>query len=286
MSTSSSSMSKTLLEWNEKLLTSDFSNIRSWKDMIVEMIDLESKKRIFIPWANRQDHDISDRSPSAEYSNTCAKYIKKYMRLARFSALDSPVCPSRSVGAVIVDSASGELDGSSFVLGIGVNGPPAGIPHCDTDEHYINVLLNDEDVCNHPLLEKYETPEQKLTALTVLRDHNIEKDPKKACPRKLLGYTKPGEKPNLCTCIHAERNAIDNCSTGVKAIGGLRMFCWCGIPCKTCAESIVQNRIETIYCLDQPDEMLYSKEALWILGMGHVRIVLLNESQILDGAME
>ena len=62
------------------------------------------------------------------------KFIKKYLRLAKFISEDQNPCYSRHVGAVIVDPVINK------VVGTGYNGPPKDVPHCDSSEHLKNVV--------------------------------------------------------------------------------------------------------------------------------------------------
>ncbi|MCH8217596.1 MAG: hypothetical protein IH892_12605 [Planctomycetes bacterium] len=62
------------------------------------------------------------------------KFIKKYMRLAQQVGEDSNPCYSRHVGIVIVNPVQNRI------LSIGWNGPPRGVPHCDSFEHLNDIF--------------------------------------------------------------------------------------------------------------------------------------------------
>ncbi len=162
------------------------------------------------------------------------KWIKKYMRFAKIVGEDQNPCYSRQIGCVIVNPLENR------VVGTGYNGPPRKLPHCDTKKH----------------LELYVWPqltdEEKLYACGEISDRSKDEFLEKytgckTCPRRIIG-AKSGYRLELCTCAHAEANAIINSNESLR---GCWMFCWCGRPCSECTKLIINKQIDTVVCLDR-----------------------------------
>lgn len=167
--------------------------------------------------------------------------------MAKFLAEDQPTCLSgRLVGAVIVD------ENFNKVIGTGYNGPPKKLPNCDTKEHYDFVV----------------TPQCKS---------NIKwtSECKGKCPRRMLNIPS-GEQLNLCTCEHAEKNAIYNCN-GKST--NMTMYCWCGVPCQDCTKAIINFGIKKVVCLEK--DIDYSTSSKWMLISAGIELVKFSEQDIL-----
>lgn len=165
------------------------------------------------------------------------KFIKKYMRLAKFISEDQIPCLSRGIGSVIIDPVKNRI------VSTGYNGPVKGAPHHDSYEYLSKVVLphltkDDEKY----IKEKYDIEH------ILFFPHKFENCG--ICPRKLIG-AKSGERMEICQCEHSERNAIYN---AVENLTGYYIFCWCGVPCNDCARAIIQNGISKVYCLDYPEQ--------------------------------
>ncbi len=151
------------------------------------------------------------------------KFVNKYMRLAKQITLDNDSCYSRQIGVVIVDPAKNQIKSTGY------NGPPSGTPHCDSLE----------------FLEEFFWPQ-----LTDAQKWAINKTPAelagcKVCPRRLVG-AKTGELLNLCSCAHAERNAIERCGLDLT---GCSILCYCYVPCLECTKAIIESGIREVYYL-------------------------------------
>lgn len=141
---------------------------------------------------------LEEKSDMSPVSN---KFVAKYMRLCLHISKDNVPCLSRGVGAVIID-----IDRNA-IISVGYNGPPKGLPNCDSPEYVENYLL--------PML----TEQEKERAKTIMGDcwskYQSEFDDSftnficdaKACPRKTLGY-QSGERLELCTCLSYESRVI------------------------------------------------------------------------------
>jgi deoxycytidylate deaminase len=190
------------------------------------------------------------------------KFIRKYMRLAKVIAEDQNPCLSRKVGVVVVDP---ETNG---IVGAGYNGPPENTPHCTDVEFLENFFWpqlsqreimqvlayyrNVKDIDRNPINHSKQICE-------FLSDCN-------KCPRNILGYSS-GQRPELCSCQHAERNALSKLPIPAK---GLTMFCWCGVPCIQCTGSIINAGIKEVHCLKQKD---YQSVARWLFGHGNTSLI-------------
>ena len=169
------------------------------------------------------------------------KFRNLYMGMAEYIANQNTACPSRKVGAVIVDN-------NNKVKGVGYNGPPAGTPHCHS-ACYLKAVIKPrltDDQCESLTLA-YGSVDAALNDCEV----------RGLCPRKFLGY-KSGEATDLCSCQHAESNAILNAACDVS---GCTLFCTCA-PCDKCAGAIINARIA---CVVYPAAVVYSEQALWLL---------------------
>ncbi len=199
--------------------------------------------------------------------------IRRYMRLAHFIGTDDNPCYSRQIGAVITTP-----DGWR-ILGTGYNGPPPGTPHTTHLNYVCNFLwpkLTDEDKA---LLKPQF--EEKYYSVNELSDYNVymllKDNPQ--CPRKLLNIPS-GQRSNLCTCGHAERHAVTNAACDLR---GAVMFCWCGIPCAQCADSIIQAGIKTLHCLNDGE---YDRGVKWLLQQANIIIYEHDRSEFFDESEE
>jgi len=195
------------------------------------------------------------------------KFIKKYMRLAKFVAKDQPVCPSRQVGAVIVDPILNK------VVGTGYNGPPPGTPHTDSRiylEEYLWPLLTNDDIVSIGLM--YKNHDSQEITKTQFIDEFAGKG---KCPRRILNVPS-GRKMNLCTCGHAEVNAIINAA---QNLNGCEMFLWETSPCVPCAHAIIMARISTLHCFKGN---FYANEANWLLEQAKITIHRYSQEWIFD----
>jgi dCMP deaminase len=175
-----------------------------------------------------------------------SKFIRKYMALAKFIGEDQPICYSRAIGAVITNAEG------TRILGTGYNGPPRGVPHCDSPKY---LTLMDK------LIEDWDCEYLRVThGVQCFESFTY----KKICPRRLIG-AKSGERLELCPAQHAERNAITNACCDLT---GALMFCYCPMPCFKCAGAIIQAGITDVYCL--PGH--YDKMSNWLFQQAGVTI--------------
>lgn len=195
-------------------------------------------------------------------------HARKYMRLAKQVGEDNNPCYSRHIGVVIMDPVTGK------VIATGYNGPPRKVPHNDDREYLEDVVW--------PQLTEHE---KKLAVLASVPKCTPPVPPevyegvepcemfcnawqgKKTCPRKLVGAPS-GQRLELCSCAHAETNAIVNASCNLY--GGW-MFAYCGVPCYECTKLICQAHIRRIYCLKWEND--YSFASRWMLRKKGVEVI-------------
>lgn len=187
------------------------------------------------------------------------KFVGKYMRLAKQVGEDKNPCGSRCIGVIIVDCISNKI------VGTGYNGPPRGVPHND-DPEYLKEMV-------WPQLTEVEKQNSKCSNScefsTLLGNSG-------ACPRKVV-KAESGKRLELCSCVHAETNAIINASTNLN---GATMFCWCGIPCVECTKLIINCGIKRIYTLKWPTD--YSYNSRWLLKKAQVETFEESENFYLE----
>ena len=192
------------------------------------------------------------------------------MRLAKVIADDQNPCLSRKVGVVVVDPST------NGIVGAGYNGPPENTPHCTDVEFLKNFFwpqltsYEKEQIYNYileatsrdcgtggrSLLHEAISPD---TACILLSHRN-------QCPRNILGYS-CGKRAELCSCQHAERNALNKLPIPAK---GLVMFCWCGVPCIQCAGSIINAGIQEAHCIKEKD---YHVSSRWLFEHGNTTLI-------------
>ena len=204
------------------------------------------------------------------------KFISKYMKLAKLMATDQNPCLSRNVVVVVVDPSS------NGIVGAGYNGPPENTPHCNDieflknffwpqltthEKHRIFIALGfDMDGFKDDVLSSTNYTNKICTLLSKYNQ----------CPRNVLGYSS-GKRAELCSCQHAERNALNKLPIPAK---GLVMFCWCGVPCIQCAGSIINAGIQEVHCIKEND---YHVSSRWLFEYGNTTLI---EHNVIDLGFE
>lgn len=199
------------------------------------------------------------------------KFIAKYMRQVVFLASDNIPCLSRGVAAIIVDVER------NSIISEGYNGPPKGVPHCDTPEYVENYLIpmmseQDKEIARKKIREKdkifYATEEAFTEELCELICNS------KKCPRQVLDIPS-GERLELCTCAHAEQNAID---VAGQNLFGAAIFVSAGIPCYLCCRDIINSGLKYVFCLgnDYPKADI----SLWMLKNAGLKVFRVNKEWI------
>ena len=192
------------------------------------------------------------------------KFVNKYMRLARQIGEDENPCYSRKIGSVIVDPVSNKI------LGTGYNGPPKDTPHCDTEEYLRDIFWPQLTKSDKEIFLKQSKPgDIDSFKNQVCKDF----DGCKICPRRLVKAVS-GQRTELCSCLHSERNAITNASCNLQ---GAFIFCYCAVPCIQCAGSIINAGIKRVYCLD---EERYHDVSEKLLFKAKVEVVFINKEEL------
>ena len=186
------------------------------------------------------------------------KFIHKYLRIAKFIGEDNNPCLSRSIGVVVVNPHQNRI------VGTGWNGPPKGTPHCDTKEYLTEAFWPQLTEKEKEIAGDEKTFINQNTGCGT-------------CPRRLVG-AKSGDRLNLCSCQHAERNAITNSAESLKDCW---MFCWCGIPCWDCSGAIINAGIDRIYCVDT-GPLDYSLKSRWLLESANIPYHIINPEEVLN----
>lgn len=186
------------------------------------------------------------------------KFCKKWMRLARQVAEDQNPCLSRHIGCVIVNPITNKIKSTGY------NGPPSKTPHPDEPDYLRDIVW--------PQLTEQEIEKAFENITDDWRDISVDTFVKQyahcgKCPRRIVG-AKSGERLELCSCEHGEKNAIYNAS---EELYGCWMFCWCGVPCWDCSKAIINAGLKKVTCLkvDGPD---YSMGSRWLLDHAGVEL--------------
>jgi deoxycytidylate deaminase len=193
---------------------------------------------------------------------------KKWMRIAKtIKEVENP-CYSRAIGVVLVDPDTNTLVSS------GHNGPPVNCPQNDDPDYLAKVvwpqLTADEQSV---ALNKIDAVSDKLAFNSPLNVFTAEYGNCKTCPRKHIDAPS-GKRLELCSCAHAEHNAVINAH---RSVIGCYMICYCGVPCLECCKTIINAGIDKVVCIEkQIDYSLYSSR--WVLGKSNVDLFIVSES--------
>jgi deoxycytidylate deaminase len=181
------------------------------------------------------------------------KFIGKYMRMAKQVGEDHNPCYSRQLGVVLVkvyENERGDVD--SRVVSTGYNGPPKHTPHCD-DKEYLKKMVwpqlsrDDQLVALQKLRLRFPNGTTHVdTTLDDCQSFGLLGHGCKTCPRKLIGAPS-GTRLELCSCEHAEKNAIVNAT---EDLHGCYAFCWCGVACFDCTKLLINAGIRKVYFID------------------------------------
>lgn len=194
------------------------------------------------------------------------KFIVKYMMMAKEIGTRFNPCFSREIGIVIVDPVR------NAIISAGYNGPPEGTPHCNTEqflrEYFWPQLTDLEQQMACSSVENKHALSLDYNSESSMRDYFISNaSGEQICPRRYVNAG-PGQRTTLCSCAHAERNAINRAP---QPVYGMYMFCWCGVPCMDCASAIIQSGIDQVHCLkvDGPD---YFPQSRWLFAVTGINL--------------
>ena len=130
-------------------------------------------------------------------------------------------CLSRQIGAVLVRD--------NGIISTAYNGPPRGIPHCDSFAR------------RDYLIKKNKLSESKVSCL---------KNELNKCPRQILGY-KSGEGIDICIAAHAERNLLNQCARLGISVQGTTLYMNANVlPCKECFLELIQCGVKEVVCVE------------------------------------
>lgn len=188
------------------------------------------------------------------------KFVKKFMNIARSVANDNDACYSRQIGVVIADR-------NNRIVSLGYNGPPAGTPHCDTYQYlkdfFVPQLTDEERYSLLPEGDPLTWRENQE-----INDWCINNADCRTCPRRFINAG-PGERSTLCSCQHAERNAITNAK---ESLNDAIMYCWCGVPCIDCTGAIINAGIKTVYYL-LDGKPIYHPTSVWLFEQASIELI-------------
>jgi dCMP deaminase len=89
------------------------------------------------------------------------------------------------------------------------------------------------------------------------------------CPRKKLGIPS-GQRLDLCPAQHSESNCVNRAAKKGAATNESTLYCFCGIPCKSCAGTIINAGIKRVVCVETEKD--YDDMAVNLLGTANVDI--------------
>jgi len=148
-------------------------------------------------------------------------------------------CLSRKIGAILVNE--------NLVIATSYNGPPTGIPHCDTYSRREWLYENKKHIGF-----KKEWISEHLDI----------------CPRKLIGYG-TGEGIDVCIAAHAERNLLNQCARLGISTAGTSLYMNAEVtPCKECFLELIQARIKEVICY----KTIQYNDIKWLISNSNITI--------------
>lgn len=132
-------------------------------------------------------------------------------------------CLSRQIGAILVRDKS--------IVATSYNGPPVGIPHCDSLRRRTYLHESTINLTDHVFIKQW-----------VQDNLNV-------CPRTLMGFTS-GKGVDHCIAAHAERNLLNQCARLGIATKETKLYMSAEIlPCKECFLELIQAGINEVVCV-------------------------------------
>jgi deoxycytidylate deaminase len=194
-------------------------------------------------------------------------HVRMYMKMARDVGEYKNGCFSRHIGVVIVNPKG------TKVVGQGYNSPPRDTPHCDERKYLEECFWPQLSDADREAVTKYFG--KKTTQFTIegcemyITKENFvgRAEGCKTCPRRFIGAG-PGKRLELCSCVHAETNAIVNAG---QDLTDCVMYCWCPTPCNECTKLIINSGIRTVFCLGTGE--VYSPSSKWMFEQAGVEVI-------------
>jgi len=178
---------------------------------------------------------------------------KYFLRIAKEVGSNSK-CLSRYIGTVLVKDKS--------IVSTGYNGPPRGIPPCDSR------------------VWTYVDPDGGPDTIRIdgVNCGEIVHRTGKVCPRYLIGADS-GQRLDLCIAGHSERNALIQAAREGISTKGTELYCYCGPPCKDCVIEIINAGVETIVCLDG---RYYDDLSRYLIKQSGINLIQYKEDRLGD----
>jgi dCMP deaminase len=165
------------------------------------------------------------------------KWDKYFLGICEAVAKKSS-CLSRKIGAILVRN--------NAIVATAYNGPPIGIPHCDSQQrrNYFAQEFPDKFPKDYALIKSDE------------------------CPRQLMGF-ESGKGLDLCIAAHAERNLLNQCARLGVPVEGTSLYMNAVVfPCKECFLELIQCKIKTIVCIQAEPY----NEITWLLKHSNITV--------------
>jgi deoxycytidylate deaminase len=204
--------------------------------------------------------------------------LKKFLKIAKGVKDSEDPCLSRSIGTIIVDPVTEQC------VSTGHNGPPMGLPACDSRDHLENVvwpqLSASEKAISFGDIDAFQCGEESNKKEFLDRFEGCGK-----CPRRIIG-AKSGDRLELCTCAHSEANAVVKAG---RRLAGFWMFAYCGVPCQDCCKAIIESGIKVVVCFEksppgstfeQKRKNDYSYSSRWMLSRAGIEVFTVREEEL------
>ena len=164
----------------------------------------------------------------------------KYFHGVCVAVGEKSACLSRQIGAILVKDRS--------IIATAYNGPPTGIPHCDSWErrNFLHTEYGEE-------IFKEEWVNTKLDV----------------CPRRLMGFGS-GLGLEFCTAAHSERNLLIQCAyLGISTKDCVIYMNNPVLPCRECFLELIQARIKEVVNLQSDTPY---NDIRWLLNSSRLKI--------------
>lgn len=128
------------------------------------------------------------------------------------------------------------------------------IPDYSVINHLNNEISSTKDI-NYQRVVVFGKNDREGEVVSVIKEPT--------CPRYICGNNKSGDNLSWCACQHSEANAINNCARNGISCDGATLYCYCPLPCASCAGMIINAGISKVVCLSSESDYSFQSRAFF-----------------------
>ncbi len=128
------------------------------------------------------------------------------------------------------------------------------IPDYSVINHLNNETASTKDI-NYQRVVVFGKNDREGEVISVIKEPT--------CPRYICGNNKSGDNLSWCACQHSEANAINNCARNGISCDGATLYCYCPLPCASCAGMIINAGISKVVCLSSESDYSFQSRAFF-----------------------